>query len=229
MKSCLPTKRTNRLARSCIVASPGALMLTLLWCSSVDSAEVHPRMPRHDLITASSELLLNNPAKDPTNAPDPSGRGSFDLGIASIPHGIVRPFQRATMSAPLPGVLMELQVKSGDPVKQGQILAVMDNRIAMAAVRAAEAAATRRAQIEHSKHALALAESLLARQNKLKESQAGAEFELEQARVQRDQAKATLASAMETQLQAERNLALEQARAGVSFCASTFRRESGSH
>ena len=103
-------------------------------------------------------------------------------------------------------------VKDGEHVETGQILAVMDNRIARAAVHAARAAADRTAEIEHSKHALALARSLFARQSVLQDAQAGAEFELDQARAQRDQAEATLAAALETQLQAKRNLELEELR-----------------
>ncbi len=132
--------------------------------------------------------------------------------VNSVPQGIARPSQRATMSAPLQGVLVQLHVNSGDIVKKGQILAVIDNRVALAAVEAAEAAAHRTAAIDHSRHALALAHSLLVRHLKLQESQAGSDFELEQVRAQRDQAKATLASAIEEQLQAKRNLALEKAR-----------------
>jgi RND family efflux transporter MFP subunit len=116
------------------------------------------------------------------------------------------------MSAPLQGMLVEVLVKGGDQVKKGQILTMMDNRIAKAAVNAARAAADRTAQVDHSKHALALARSFFARHSSLQEAQAGAEFELEQARAQRDQAEATLASALESQLQAKRDLELEEAR-----------------
>jgi RND family efflux transporter MFP subunit len=129
-----------------------------------------------------------------------------------IPQGIARPCQRATMSPSLQGMLVQVLVNEGARVEKGEILAVMDNRVAQAAVNAARAAAERKAEIEHAKLALALARSLFARHSALQESQAGAEFELEQARVGRDQAEATLASAQEAQLQARRNLALEQAR-----------------
>ena len=108
--------------------------------------------------------------------------------------------------------MVDVLVKRGDQVKKGQILAVMDNRVALAAVNMAEAAADRAAEIEHAKHALVLARSLFARQSSLQDSQAGAEFELEQARAQRDQAEATLASALEVKLQANRNLEFEQSR-----------------
>ena len=126
------------------------------------------------------------------------------------------------MSAPLQGILVEVQVKGGDRVKTGQILAVMDNRVAKAAVSAARAAADRTAEVDYSKHALALARSLFARHKALQDAQAGAEFELEQARAQRDQAEATLASALEAQLQAKRSLELEEARLGVHNIRAPF-------
>jgi len=140
----------------------------------------------------------------------------------SMPHGIARPSQRATMSAPLQGMLVKVHVQLGEQVKKGQILAVMDNQVALASVRAAEAAADRTALIDHSKHALDLARSLLARQTSLQESHAGAEFELEQARSQFKQAEATLASAVESQLQAKRNLELEQARLEIHNVRAPF-------
>ncbi len=133
-------------------------------------------------------------------------------GSGSIPHGIARPGQRATMSAPLQGMLVEVLVEGGEEVSKGEILAVINNRVATAAVNAARAAADRTAEIDHAKHALALARSLFARHNALQDARAGAAFELEQAKAQQDQAQATLAAALEAQLQAKRNLELEQAR-----------------
>lgn len=130
----------------------------------------------------------------------------------NVPQGIARPCQRATMSAPLPGMLVEMRTRSGDDVTKDQVLATMDNRVARAAMLAARAAAERSAQVDHARHALELARSLYARHLSLQDSQAGAEFELEKARAERDQAEATLASAREAQLQANRNLELELAR-----------------
>ena len=129
------------------------------------------------------------------------------------------------MSAPLQGMLVELLVNNGDRVKKGQVLAVMDNRVAKAAVNTASVAAGRTAQIDHAKHALALARSLFARHTALREAQAGAEFELEQAKAQRDQAEATLASALEAQLQAKRNLDLEKARLEAHDICAPFNGE----
>lgn len=162
---------------------------------------------------------LATPAQAANGLPNSdSGKHGSDL----IPQGIARPCQRATMSAPLQGMLVEVLVKGGEQVKKGQILAVMDNKIAKASVEATRVAADCKAQIDYARHALALSRSLLARHTALKELQAGAEFELEQARAQRDQAEATLASAMESQLQAKKKLELEEARLEVHNIRAPF-------
>ncbi len=209
MRHYLCLGREAGLTCSRITASAAALVVTALWCCSAICAETRPKARGNHSASAPAGHFFND-------------RGLLESDIASIPHGIVRPVQRVTMSAPLLGRLVELRVKDGDPVIKDQILAVMDNRVATAAVHAARAAAARTAQIAHAQHALTLAESLFERQIKLRESQAGAEFELERARSQRDQAEATLASAQEMQLQAQRNLALEQARLESHFVRAPF-------
>ncbi|MBN2295030.1 MAG: efflux RND transporter periplasmic adaptor subunit [Pirellulales bacterium] len=171
------------------VSSMLAFMLALYCFAMAASGQADDQSPRGDLSGV-------------------SGTPASDL----IPEGIARPSQRATISAPMQGVLVQVPVKGGDHVKKGQILAVMDNRIAKAAVNTARVAADRTAEIDRARHALALARSFLARHVALKDAQAGAEFELEQARSQRDQAEAILASALEARQQARRNLELEEVR-----------------
>lgn len=129
-----------------------------------------------------------------------------------VPQGIARPAQRARMSAPLPGMLVRILVNDGEEVERDQILAVMDDRVVRASVEAARAKAECTAAIDHARHALALADSFLQRHAALHAAQAGADFELEQAQAERDQAAAMLASARESQVQATRNLQLEEAR-----------------
>ncbi|MEA1951285.1 MAG: efflux RND transporter periplasmic adaptor subunit [Planctomycetota bacterium] len=189
MKHQAETTRWNPSTRARILSSVLVFVLALHWCCSAAPAQTGSGVSRG-------------------NWPSVPGAPASD----SIPQGIARPSQRATMSAPLPGVLVEVFVKGGDRVKKGQILAVMDNRVAKAAVNTSRAAVDRKAEIEHARFALKLARSLLARHTALHDAQAGAEFELEQAQAQRDQAQATLDSALEAQLQAKRNLELEESR-----------------
>ncbi len=189
MKDRSETQRYNLVSRARILAGVSMFVFALYCCDSAEPAQTADRAPRDG-----SQSVSSTPASD------------------LIPEGIVQASQRATMSAPLQGMLEEMLVKSGDQVKKGQILAVMDNRVAKAAVESSRAAAERTAEIDHARHALVLARSLLARHTALSKAQAGAEFELEQAQAQCDQAQATLDSAMEAQLQAKRNLELEEAR-----------------
>ncbi len=129
-----------------------------------------------------------------------------------IPHGLAQPSQGTTMSPPLPGVLMEVLVTQGEKVEKGQILAVMDNRVTQSAVKVARVEANQAGAIEYAKYELALAESLLARLTALEQANAGAEYELEEARVRRDQAIVKVRTATEQQLLAERKLEMEEAR-----------------
>jgi len=132
--------------------------------------------------------------------------------LFQIPHGLAQPSLRTTMSPPIPGVLMEVRVAEGEMVEKGQILAVMDNRVALAAVRVAHVEANQGGAIEYAKYELALAESLLARLLALEQAHAGAQYELEEARVRRDQAQVKVRTAAEQQLLAERKLEMEEAR-----------------
>jgi RND family efflux transporter MFP subunit len=132
--------------------------------------------------------------------------------LFQIPHGLAQPSLRSTMSTPLQGVLMKVNVTEGEIVEKGQILAVMDNRVAQAAVKMARVAANQAGEIEHAKYELALAESLLTRLIALERANAGAQYELEEARVRRDQAKVGVRTATERQLLAERKLEVEEAR-----------------
>ena len=203
MKYAASTLRGGLSARARVLLCAATFAVAPYWCCPAESCEAGDPSPDRAV---------------PSFSTDPDATSDAD----SIPHGIVRPRQRATMSAPLQGMLVEVLIEGGDRVEKGQILAVMDNRVAKAAVGAARAAAERTAEIEHAKHALALAESLLARHNALHDADAGAEFELEQARARRDQARATLASAMEVLLQAERRLELEETRLEIHNVRAPF-------
>ena len=71
--------------------------------------------------------------------------------------GIVEPAAIVEMAAPMTGVLTELRIAEGARVAKGEVLAVLDDRVARAAVRAASLAATKQSGISQARIALELA------------------------------------------------------------------------
>ncbi len=141
----------------------------------------------------------------------PAARHFRDASPGHIP-GIARPQARVVVSAPLDGVLMKVLVQEGQRVKAGEILAVMDNRVAEAAVAAARATAARTADLERANQELLLAEKILARHKTLAEGQAATRHQLDEAAARYEVAKAEVARMRESQDQARCNLELEMAR-----------------
>jgi RND family efflux transporter MFP subunit len=102
----------------------------------------------------------------------------------------------------VPGTLARIAVKRGQEVRQGALLAALDDRLAQATCRHAEAGlASARAQ-------LVMAEDTLARVEMLRREEGASESQLVVARAQRDLARAGVAAA-EAQL--------EQARVNLSY------------
>jgi RND family efflux transporter MFP subunit len=103
--------------------------------------------------------------------------------------GTLKARQSAALAVSVPGTLLRIAVKRGQEVKEGTLLAALDDGAAAATVRQAEAAvAAARAQ-------LALAEDALARVTKIKEQDGVSDAQAFQVRAQRDLAAAQLAAA----------------------------------
>lgn len=134
-------------------------------------------------------------------------RGTTNVG--TLP-GIAMPERDVQLSTPVEGVVTTILVEEGALVTAGQPLAKLDDRVAVAAVAAARLATDQSAQIAHAE-----AEVSLARQKVDRLESAGDAInalQMAEARVRLAQAEASLASARHAQLQAELNLALEEAR-----------------
>ncbi len=129
-----------------------------------------------------------------------------------IPYGLAQPVKQVQVAPRAPGVLIEVLVSAGQFVKQGEVLGVIDNRVAEATVQAARAAAERTAEIEQSRRALEFAKRQHQRYRAVADDEAIATIELDNAAARVAEAEAVLQSALEKQLQARRNLQLEQAR-----------------
>lgn len=124
-------------------------------------------------------------------------------------HGIARPKLEVILTAPLQSVLGEVLVEPGQIVKKGELLASMDDRVALAAVNAAAASADRHSALQHAQLELELAEILLQRLTSVGEVSIGSAYEIDEARVRRDQALSGFNSAKEVELQEKRNWDLE--------------------
>ena len=133
-------------------------------------------------------------------------RGAFGLP------GVAQPSQQVTISVPVEGVLRQLLVREGARVKAGAPVARLDDRVAKAAVAAATVAARKTSALEHAQQELKLAQIKVDRLESVIDSGAVRTLDLEEARTRLAQASASVASAHEAQLQAVRNLELEQLR-----------------
>lgn len=65
--------------------------------------------------------------------------GDQAVGAAAIYDGSLQAVRQTVLSAQASGRVMELRVKAGDPVKAGQIIAIVDDRATMAGVAQAQA------------------------------------------------------------------------------------------
>jgi RND family efflux transporter MFP subunit len=108
--------------------------------------------------------------------------------------GTLKARQSSPLAMSVPGTLLRVAVKRGQEVREGTLLASLDDAVAAAARRQAEAAvAAARAQ-------LALAEDGLARAKRIRDAEGVSEAQLFEARSRRDLAAAGLAAA-EAQLE----------------------------
>jgi membrane fusion protein (multidrug efflux system) len=166
---------------------------------------------------------------------DPNARASEALGESGktslsptkwlpLP-GIARPSREVAISAPLEGMLAEIRVREGQRVEQGEILAVIDNRVARASVSVAEAAADRTGEIQQAREEVRFSQIHLDRQQQLKVATGGSGFELLEAETRYEKAKAALQSAEQEQRRAQQTLELERARLESHNIRAPFRGE----
>lgn len=93
-----------------------------------------------------------------------------------------KPAGAARLSAPAPGIVMDVPVREGERVDEGGVVVSLDDRVV-------------RAQVEKARHAVEFAEENLARQNKLKAVEGTSERALQEATQQLASARADLATA----------------------------------
>lgn len=126
--------------------------------------------------------------------------------------GIVEPIAHVEVAASQDGVLARLCVSEGQLVQPGDLLAVLDDRVAQAALRVAEEAVARSGALLKAESELKLARIMLARIEQARAERAASESEVDQARGRVSEAEAALTQAREQQAEAESHLELEQAK-----------------
>ena len=129
--------------------------------------------------------------------------------VSRLP-AIVEPVQSVAMSVPADGLLMRIEVAEGDRVARDQILAQLDNRVALASVKLAEQTTRRAASIQGAESTLDSARRRLERLKRL--GQAVSDDELDQAQTAVSQAETNLELAREQYRESLAQLELERAR-----------------
>ena len=151
--------------------------------------------------------------------PSPDSEATAVHPSSTLP-GIVQPAQHVTLSAPFNGTIIRIAVCEGDPVRKGQVVAVMDDEVAKAAVAVAERAAGRTARIRRARSELQFAQRYLARLTETKDIASA--HALDQARAAVDAAQSELDLALEQQREAQATLKLEQARLAAHTIRAPF-------
>jgi RND family efflux transporter MFP subunit len=121
--------------------------------------------------------------------------------------GTLKARQSAALAMGVPGTLAAVTVRRGQEVRQGTLLASLDDGAAAAAVKQGEAG------VSAARAQLALAEDAFARVARIREQEGMSEAQLVQARAQRDLAAAQLAGALAQLDQARVHLAHHHLRA----------------
>lgn len=138
--------------------------------------------------------------------------GQSPPGTLPMLPGLAVAHQQVDLAASVSGALLELHVAEGDRVEAGQLLAVMDNRVARAAVEVAQAVAARHGLVERAEGDVRAARALLTRLERAHAERAVSDVELEQAQTSLEQADAALTQAREQLTEAQQQLELEQAK-----------------
>jgi RND family efflux transporter MFP subunit len=130
--------------------------------------------------------------------------------------GTVQPDQTSQISSQMMGTIVEIRAHEGDLVKQGQVLAVLDDAQPRAAMQQAQAAVTAAQNgVTAADSELSLAAATLKRYQQLyeKKSVSPQEFDQINARYQSAQAQRAIAQAQQSQA----NAALAQARTALGY------------
>jgi len=175
------------------------LLLLAAACARGDADRAAPAPAARPAVPASTAAAASVPAPAPARLVAPEAV-RFALRITA--NGSLKARQSAPLAMAVPGTLARIAVKRGQTVRQGALLLALDDRLAQATRRQAEAG------VAKARAELALAEDALDRVERIRREEGASESQLITARAQRDLARAGVAAA-EAQL--------EQARVNLSY------------
>lgn len=162
--------------------------------------------------TLSSDTARKASSTSTTLAEDlASSNGTGEAFINILP-SIAVPIQRADLAVSIDGPLSELYVQEGSLVEAGELLALIDDRIAKASAEAARAAANRTAALLSATTKVTLAEQYLERIQAAAGKDAASGIEVDEAHSKLEEAKAQVQDCKESKQEAEARLAIELAR-----------------
>lgn len=193
-------------------ASANSVPVGKLAASSVDPQSVFSR------IESNGDERQNLGGEQPAQEAAGLGSGASSLRTAPATSfidmlpGIAHPLHVAEISASADGPLWKIHVSEGEWVGSGKLLALIDNRIAIASVVAAQSSAEREAGLKSAEAKVALAEQYLNRIEHAAAKKAASGLEIDEAKSRLAEAKAALQEGRETQREAEARLQIEQAR-----------------
>jgi RND family efflux transporter MFP subunit len=168
--------------------------------TSHDSLETtFPESSKTTLVNARSEAVESEAGNEPEQ-------------LEEMLPGIAHPLHVAEIAAAADGPLWKLYVAEGDIVRIDTVLALIDNRVAVASVQAAKSAADRQAMLSSANAKVSLAEQYLSRINQAATKNAASGLEIDEATSRLEEAKAALQEGLETQREAAARLQIEQAR-----------------
>ncbi len=135
----------------------------------------------------------------------------FGAEDGSVIPGVTRPARSATLGVPFDGLIAELPVVEGTRVRKGDIIALLDDRVARQALLVSEADAAHDAAVIRARAVLERATDALRRSEAARAAGAMNEERFEEARHRRDVADADLRFAQETLEKARIQLELTRA------------------
>lgn len=178
-------------------------------CSSVVSKVVEPYY-RVAAAPLSEVSQTSNHSHDALV--DWSPRASESSEFVTCLPAVANPLEFAELTAAVDGPLWRLEVSEGQQVVQGQLLGVIDNRVALASSRAAEAAADRSAMLRAARAKEQLARQYVKRIEMAASKNAASGLEVDEARGRLEEAAANVAEGEEQQREAVARLNVERAR-----------------